>query len=110
SGQDPLDGGQLAVLAGDRRQVAEPGGLHGRHRSAGRPVVGGIDAGHALPAQLRDRLFHLVLGPVRAPVGRVVLRPDPQPAAVEGSTGSSTMTWASLLKAASAWDCWTAAS
>ena len=59
-------------------------GLHRGDRTAGHAVVGGVDAIDAVRAQLRDRLLHLLLGLVGAPVGRVDLRPIRRPG--RGST------------------------
>src|SRR5215212_5592778 len=84
AGQDPLDRRQLGVLPGDGTGGGlDAGTLHGRDGAAGGAVVGGVHADEAGLAEPGDRLLHLVLGLVRAPVGGVVLLADLEAAAVE---------------------------
>ena len=74
AGEDPLDGRQLGVLT--RGRDASSGrcrALHGGDGAAGGAVVGGVDADEAVLAERGDRLLHLLLRLVRAPVRRVVL-------------------------------------
>src|SRR5215213_1446055 len=82
--EDPLDRGELGVLPGRRPRLrVDAGRLHGRDRGAAGAVVGGIDAHEAVLADRGDRLLHLLLGLVRAPVGRVVLLRDLVAASVD---------------------------
>src|SRR5207249_946384 len=68
---------ELGVLAGDRlaRRV-DAGALHRRDRAGRHAVVGDIDRVEAGLAEAADRLVHLGLRLVRAPVGRVVALDD----------------------------------
>src|SRR4051812_19849747 len=82
--EDALDRGQLGVLAGDRpRGRLHAVALHRRDRAARGAVVGGVDAHEAALADGGDRLLHLGLGLVRAPVRRVVLLGDLEAALVD---------------------------
>src|SRR5439155_7900338 len=68
--EDALDARELRVLAGGRLgRRRDAGALHRRDRAAGGAVVGGVDAHEAGLADRGDRLVHLGLRLVRAPVG-----------------------------------------
>src|SRR4051812_31304390 len=87
--EDPLDRGHLAVLPGRRDGLGvDAVALHRGDRAAGHAVVGGVDAGDLVLAQGGDRLLHLALRLVRAPVRRVVLLADLHRAAVEDRVGA----------------------
>ena len=74
AGDDALDAGELGVLAGDGgASGSKPAAFMRRDGAARGAVVGGVDADEAVLAQRGDGLLHLLLGLVRAPVGRVVL-------------------------------------
>src|SRR5215207_300684 len=82
--EDPLDGSELRVLPGRRAGLGiDAVALHGRDRAAAGAVVGGVDAHEAVLADRRDRLLHLLLCLVRAPVGSVVLLRHLEVAAVD---------------------------
>ena len=74
AGEDPLDCRQLGVLTRCRDALrVDAVALHGGDGATGGAVVGGVDADEAVLAERRDRLLHLLLRLVRAPVRRVVL-------------------------------------
>src|SRR3954452_11168580 len=84
AGEDPLDARQLGVLAGGRlRRRRDALALHRRDGAAGGAVVGRVDADEAVLAGRRDRLLHLGLRLVGAPVRRVVLLDDLEAALVD---------------------------
>src|SRR5215212_7482976 len=89
AGEDPLDPGDLGVLACDRDRLrVDAGRLHRRDRAAGGAVVGGVDADELALADRRDRLLHLRLRLVRRPVGGVVLLGDLEAGAVDHRVGA----------------------
>src|SRR3954453_9060410 len=89
AGEDALDAGELGVLAGRRpRGRGDALALHRGDRAAGRAVVGRVDADEAVLADRGDRLLHLGLRLVRAPVGRVVLLGDLEAAVVDHAVGA----------------------
>src|SRR5215211_3627041 len=72
--EDPLDRGEFRVLPGGRAGLrVDAVALHCGDGTAAGSVIGGVDAHEAVLADGRDRLLHLLLGLVGAPVGRVVL-------------------------------------
>src|SRR6266496_4128683 len=85
AGHDPLDRGELRVLAGDRRNRADAGGPHGRDRATGGAVVRRVDADEAGLAELGDLGRHEGLGVGRLPVRgeEVRLRVEREAAGVE---------------------------
>src|SRR5829696_8337300 len=82
--EDALDGRELRVLPGGRAGLGiDAVALHGSDRAAAGSVIGGVDAHESVLADGRDRLLHLLLGLVRAPVRRVVLLRHLEIAAVD---------------------------
>src|SRR6476659_6839952 len=82
TGEDALDGGELGVLAGHRRQRVDAATLEGGDGATGGAVVGGVDADQT-GLDRGELALHPGLGLVRAPVGGVVLGGDLVAAGVE---------------------------
>src|SRR5258706_3366959 len=74
SDEDPLDAGQLGVLARRRPgRRSNSGALHRRDCATSGAVIGGVDANETVLADCADRLVHLGLRLGGRPVRRVVL-------------------------------------